>query len=81
MRLVCPHCGEPTRIRTTKTLSPIYREAYVQCTKPECGWSGKARVEIAETFNPSRQPNPDVRLQLSPKVRESLLAQLLPDAN
>ncbi|WP_227369855.1 ogr/Delta-like zinc finger family protein [Halomonas sp. M20] len=81
MRLICPHCGDKTRIRTTKTLSPIYREAYVQCTAPECGWSGKARVEIAETFNPSRQPNPDVRLFVSPEARIALLAQLQAQKN
>lgn len=77
-RLTCPHCGSHVRIRSSKGLTPIYREAYLHCTDEDgCGWRGKMAMEITQTLCPSATPNPEVQLPLAP----ALLSQLLPEAN
>jgi hypothetical protein len=37
MRILCPHCGQPVKIRTSREVTPSTREAYVHCENPECG--------------------------------------------
>jgi len=75
MRVVCPHCQSYARIRTSSQISPVCRELYLVCTNDECGWRGKAGLEITYTLSPSSQPAPGVRIPISP----GLLAQLMPE--
>lgn len=77
MRIPCPHCGGYARIRSSSQISPVCRELYLACTNEECGWRGKAGLEITWTLAPSQQPDPKVRIPFSPTI----LAQLLPEAN
>lgn len=77
MRSPCPHCKHPARIRTSKQISDVYRELWLECTNPQCGWRGKGGLGIIHTLSPSATPNPEVSIPLAP----SLLAQLLPETN
>lgn len=74
LRLSCPHCGAFARIRSSEEMTPIYREAVVECQNGECGWRGNLRLEMTQTLSPSLKPNPNIRLPLSPGLREQLVA-------
>ncbi|MCE8028785.1 ogr/Delta-like zinc finger family protein [Halomonas daqingensis] len=74
-RIPCPHCGETAGIRKSQGLTPVYREAVIECRNPECGWRGKISIEITHTITPSDMPNPTVALPLVPRLRELAMAQ------
>ncbi len=80
LRLQCPHCHSRLGIRSSVGLTATYREIYVHCTNDECGFRGRGQIEITHTLCPSQQPS-DVTLPLSPGIRDTLLAQLLPETN
>jgi ssDNA-binding Zn-finger/Zn-ribbon topoisomerase 1 len=62
MRITCPHCGQPARIRTSREITPITREAYVQCENIECCCVFRVIVSAVATIVPSLSPNPLVYL-------------------
>ena len=80
-RYACPHCGGSARIRYSKQVTPIYREGVIECQNADCGWRGKFSLEYTNTMTPSQQPNPHVTLPIPARIRESLLAQLMAEAN
>ncbi|MGD8174812.1 ogr/Delta-like zinc finger family protein [Marinimicrobium sp. ARAG 43.8] len=53
-RLRCPFCGEAARIRTSRPITPLYRDGIVECQNIEhCGWRGRYSVELLATLTPS----------------------------
>lgn len=76
LRLDCPHCGAFARIRSSEYLTPIYRQALVECQNADCGWRGTLTLEMTQTLSPSLQPNPEIRLPLAPRLREQLAADV-----
>jgi hypothetical protein len=72
MRITCPHCGEPARIRTSREISSFTREAYAQCNNIDCCHVFKVLVEAVATVSPPRNPDPAVRLeQTNPPEEQS----------
>ncbi|MGP5308071.1 ogr/Delta-like zinc finger family protein [Vreelandella alkaliphila] len=67
-RLPCPHCSQNLRIRKSQGLTPVYREAVVECRNDDCGFRGKARFEVCNTLTPSDIPNPMVDLPFAPNL-------------
>lgn len=61
----CPHCGYPAIVRTTRELSPMYREQLMQCTNGLCGHTYVIGAEVLRTISPSATPNPDVHIPQS----------------
>lgn len=76
-RMPCPHCGQNMRIRKSQGLTPVYREAVVECRNVECGFRGKAVFEVTNTLTPSDIPNVTVDLPFAPR----LLKQMQLDIN
>lgn len=72
----CPHCEGPARIRKSESLTPIYRNALLECQNGDCGWRGSLSLEITQTLTPSRSPNPEIDLPVSPQTRSVMLQQL-----
>ncbi len=66
IRLRCPHCGSSARIRNSESVSPLYRDAWVECQNWQCGWRGKCAIQFISTTTPSHNPNPEIQLPLSP---------------
>lgn len=63
----CPHCDSTAVVRSSRRLSPIYREQIMQCTNAHCGHTYVVGAEVLRTLSPSATPNPDVDIPLSPK--------------
>jgi hypothetical protein len=67
MRIKCPHCDAPARIRSSREMSPTSREQKMQCSNVECAHTWVAVTEAVRTIAPSMTPNPKVFIPLSPR--------------
>lgn len=65
-KLVCPHCQQPMRLRSSVGMHPLMRALYIQCTNEACGWTGTGSMEITHTLSPAAQPNPGIALPEAP---------------
>ena len=60
----CAHCAAKAAVRTSREISPIYREIYLQCTNIVCGHTFKASFSVVCTISPSAIPDPRVNLPI-----------------
>ena len=61
----CPHCDNPAQVRTSRSVTPLFREIYFQCDDfIECGHTFKASLSVMSTLNPSRRPRPGIRIPI-----------------
>lgn len=67
LKMVCPHCAEPSDIRSSKTITPTYREYFYQCPNIDCGHIWKAALSFVHTILPSASPRLGLELPLAPK--------------
>mgnify|MGYP001481516743 CR=1 FL=1 len=67
MLITCPHCDSRATIRTSRSVSEITREVYLQCENIECAHTWKAYLSAAVTIAPSMTPKPGVFIPLSPR--------------
>lgn len=64
MKILCPHCQSMATVRSSKSLTPLYRELRLQCSDVDCGGTYVASVTIDRMIVPSQKPNPRVRLKV-----------------
>ena len=62
MRTPCPHCGSPARIRSSRSVTPIYSEVRFECSNEGCGHVWLASLGVLHTLYPSASPNPEVHI-------------------
>lgn len=61
----CPHCEQPTTTLTSKMMSRLVREIWVDCTNYEaCGWRGVVQTGVVRTIVESEQPHTALNLPL-----------------
>lgn len=70
-RVKCPHCNSMARIRTSKTVTPLHREIYFQCSNVHCGHSFVAACDIIRTISPSLIPNPSIHLPVGKPANDA----------
>jgi hypothetical protein len=68
MRIVCPHCGCVAKIRTSRDISQMTREAYVQCENIECCHVWRVLISAVTTIVPSLNPKPEVFIRPTRKL-------------
>lgn len=71
---ICPHCSAPARIRTSRAVTPLYRQMNLQCTNVDCGHTYAAALEILYSIVPSAHPNPEITLGRAPARRKLVAA-------
>lgn len=76
-RIACPHCGWPSTVRTSESVSELTRQTTYSCSNWECGHNFKTLEEIIASLTPSATPNPAVHLPLSSHVRRGLIQRQL----
>jgi hypothetical protein len=64
IRHICPHCKRKMRTITSKQLSDLVREIYVDCMNVDCGHRAVVQQAFIRTLVPSLIPSPDVRLPI-----------------
>ncbi len=76
MRITCPHCEKPAKVRTSREITLTTREAYLQCENIDCCHVWKVIVGAVTTVVPSRNPNPKVYIHASKHQRKEDERQL-----
>ncbi|WP_427846569.1 ogr/Delta-like zinc finger family protein [Brevundimonas pishanensis] len=75
IRQICPHCEHVATARTTRTITPLFREMRFQCTNVDgddpCGHTFVASLVIDRTIVPSARPNPDINLPIAPPRKKA----------
>lgn len=61
----CPHCRKAARVRTSREVTPTYRQLHIQCGNADCGHTFGAELTITHTISPSACPDPDLHLRRS----------------
>ena len=68
--IACPHCAGATRTRTSRAVTPLYRQLIRACLDAECGFTFGVEVSITHGISPSARPNPACALRMSaPRAR------------
>lgn len=67
MRIRCPHCQSPAKIRTSRPMSSLTIEHSLQCQNIACAHTWVAHTSAVRTIAPSMVPNPRVYIPLSPR--------------
>lgn len=74
----CPHCGGPAGARTSKLVTPLFKEIRYQCENIDgeepCGHTFVASLTIERTINPSATPNPRIQLPIGATRKRPVLA-------
>jgi hypothetical protein len=74
--LSCPHCLSQGDRRSSRELTPTFREIYYVCRNPACGHSWKASLTYDYGLSPSAIPDPALDLPMRPVDRRETLAAL-----
>jgi len=64
IRYTCPHCKGRMRTITSRQLSDLVKEIYLDCMNVECGHRCVAQLGIVRTLVPSLIPSPAVALPI-----------------
>lgn len=56
LRLRCPACSGPARVRNSHDVSPSTRRLYMQCMNPRCQCIFESIAEITKVYAPSMLP-------------------------
>ena len=59
-RYSCPHCDSKAKCRTSRSLSVLTQELYLQCSNVYCGHTWKSMLSVVHTIVPSQMPNPTI---------------------
>lgn len=62
----CPDCGGRIAIRSSRSLTPTYRQARADCQNEACGARFGIGVEITHAIIRGEHPNPNIHLPVSP---------------
>lgn len=62
--ILCPHCRQAAITMTSRELSPVVREIYLQCINADCGHRFVAHLGVVRTLVPSLNPSPEVSLPI-----------------
>lgn len=64
LRTNCPHCLAVAHVRSSKQLTPVFKELRFQCSDIDCGHTFVASLTIDRTIVQSAKPNPRIRLPI-----------------
>ena len=56
LRLRCPACSGPARVRNSQDISPSTRRLYMHCMNPRCRCIFESIAETTKVFAPSMLP-------------------------
>ncbi|QUM80415.1 ogr/Delta-like zinc finger family protein [Moritella sp. 5] len=80
MRVLCPECGDKSRIQKTNRISNSYTDLYCSCNNAECGHSFVMNLSFSHTLSPSAKSSSQLAFELlktlAPTQQQELKQQL-----
>lgn len=71
----CPHCKQRAIARSSKHMSPVFREITFTCRNLQCGHVYVAGLEALRTLSPSAAPDPEIDIPFARNVLSREIAQ------
>ena len=59
----CPHCKSRAQVRSSRGVTPTYRQLHLVCRNIECGHTFGADITVTHTISPSACPDPAIELR------------------
>lgn len=75
-RMRCPHCNCAATCRTSRQITPTYRELYYECTNLFCGCTFHSSESIDYILVPSAIPDPSIDIPVRPMPRQKVMDML-----
>ena len=69
VRIDCPHCAEPLRVRNSRPVVPTLRQLNLECVNDDCAATFGGELTITHGIWPSAKPDPSVHLRMVPPRR------------
>ncbi|WP_047237746.1 ogr/Delta-like zinc finger family protein [Chromobacterium subtsugae] len=69
MAFICPHCDCVAYTRSSRYLSPLTQEEYLQCTNIVCGHNFALFRTVRETLSPPALPKAGIYIPMATKQR------------
>jgi len=80
MRVICPECGEKSRIQKSNRISTSYSDLYCSCCDPECGHTFVMNLSYSHSLSPSAKTTSQIAFNLvkalAPEQQKELKQQL-----
>ncbi|HAS6319053.1 TPA: transcriptional regulator [Vibrio vulnificus] len=80
MRVICPECGEKSRIQKSNRISMSYSDLYCSCSDPECGHTFVMNLSFSHSLSPSAKTTSQMAFSLvkalAPEQQKELKQQL-----
>ncbi|ASA57595.1 MULTISPECIES: Ogr/Delta-like zinc finger protein [Vibrio] len=80
MRVLCPECGQKSRIQKSNRITNSHADLYCSCSDPECGHTFVMNLSYSHTLSPSakaaNQLVCNLIKSLPPESRASLQQEL-----
>lgn len=74
LHALCPHCDTPGAVRTSRQLTPTYKQFYFACRNESCGHSWLAELTVVHSITPSARPRAGLHLRMGPTFAQMLSA-------
>lgn len=74
--MACPHCGTRMRTITSRQLSPLVREIYLDCMNVDCCHRCVAQLGLVRTLVPSLIPDAQVSLPIVERRANDILVSV-----
>ena len=69
--IACPDCTSRAQVRTSRAITPTYRQLHLRCSNDDCGHTFAAELTITHTISPSACPDPSIDLRQAPPRRRA----------
>lgn len=72
----CPHCRAGADVRTSRSISPTFRQTEYSCSDARCGHTFMVFAQAVRTLSPSGRPDPGVYLPIGRETRDAIANHL-----
>lgn len=70
----CPHCKAAGKVYSSRQITELYKQFYIQCRNPECAHAWLAELMVVHTITPSACPNPTLQIRNGPTLAQMVKA-------
>jgi hypothetical protein len=74
----CPHCKAVAQVYTSRKVTEIVSEKYLQCTNLDCGFQFVIQIGVVRALIPSLMPDPDINVPLVERRSNDIIVARAP---
>ncbi|MFY9351649.1 MAG: ogr/Delta-like zinc finger family protein [Sphingobium sp.] len=74
LHALCPHCATPGAVRSSRQITPVYKQFYIACRNMLCGHTWLAELHVVHSITPSAVPDPSLHIRMGPTMAQLIRA-------